>query len=168
MVDTGFFIPKDKRARFASCHTLRDGSLVVVDKAASSPFNDGFEFLSGGGGLISTVPDYANFCQMLVDGGKFNGKRLLKPRTIELMFTDQLNGVAGGFRFGLGFAIAEVEIGSGENARRRLQYSWGGYASTDFRLVPEERLFQIFVRQRVPSSHDLANRLFAVVYAGVE
>ena len=49
-------------------------------------------------------------------------------------------------------------IGSGENARKRPQYSWGGYASTDFRLVPEERLFQIVVRQRVPSSHDLANR----------
>ena len=167
MVDTGFSIPKDKRARFASCHTLQDGKLTIVDKAASSPFNDGFEFLSGGGGLVSTVRDYANFCQMLVDDGKFKGKRLLKPDTIRLMFTDQLNGVAGGFRFGLGFAIAEVEIGSGENARKRPQYSWGGYASTDFRLVPEERLFQIFVRQRVPSSHELANRLFPIIYRGI-
>ena len=83
------------------------------------------------------------------------------------MFTDQLNGVAGGFRFGLGFAIAEVEIGSGENARTRNQYSWGGYASTDFRLVPAERLFQIVVRQRVPSSHELANRLFPIIYRGI-
>ncbi|MBC8876661.1 MAG: serine hydrolase [Planctomycetes bacterium] len=167
MVDTGFSIPKDKRARLASCHTLQDGKLAIVDKAASSPFNDGFEFLSGGGGLISTVPDYANFCQMMVDGGSFKGKQLLKPDTIRLMFTDQLNGVAGGFRFGLGFAIAEVEIGSGESARKRSQYSWGGYASTDFRLVPEERLFQIVVRQRVPSSHELANRLFPIIYRGM-
>jgi CubicO group peptidase (beta-lactamase class C family) len=167
MVDTGFSIPKDKRARFASCHTLQDGKLAIVDKAASSPFSEGFEFLSGGGGLISTVHDYANFCQMLVDDGEFKGKRLLKPDTIRLMFTDQLNGVAGGFRFGLGFAIAEVEIGSGENARKRNQYSWGGYASTDFRLVPAERLFQIVVRQRVPSSHELANRLFPIIYRGI-
>jgi len=167
MVDTGFSIPKDKRARLASCHTLQDGKLAIVDKAASSPFNDGFEFLSGGGGLISTVPDYANFCQMMVDGGSFKGKQLLKPDTIRLMFTDQLNGVAGGFRFGLGFAIAEVEIGSGESARKRSQYSWGGYASTDFRLVPEERLFQIVVRQRVPSSPELAYRLCPIIYQGV-
>jgi CubicO group peptidase (beta-lactamase class C family) len=167
MVDTGFSIPKDKRARFASCHTMRDGKLSIVDEATSSPFSEGFEFLSGGGGLVSTVPDYANFCRMLIDNGEFKGKRLLKPETIELMFTDQLNGVAGDFRFGLGFAIAEVEIGSGEGARKRTQYSWGGYASTDFRLVPEEELFQIFVRQRVPSSHDLANRLFPIIYQGI-
>jgi CubicO group peptidase (beta-lactamase class C family) len=146
---------------------LQDGKLVIVDKAASSPFNEGFEFLSGGGGLVSTVHDYANFCQMLVDNGEFKGKQLLKPETIELMFTNQLNGVAGDFCFGLGFAIAKVEIGSGENARKRNQYSWGGYASTDFRLVPQERLFQIFVRQRVPSSHDLANRLFPIIYQGL-
>jgi hypothetical protein len=99
--------------------------------------------------------------------GEFKGKRLLKPKTIELMFTDQLNGLAGDFRFGLGFAIAEVEIGSGESARKRTPYSWDGYASTDFRLVPEEEHFQIFVRQRVPSSHDLANRLFPIIYQGI-
>ena len=48
------------------------------------------------------------------------------------------------------------------------QYSWGGYASTDFRLVPEEGLFQIVVRQRVPSAHGLAGRLFPIVYRGVK
>jgi CubicO group peptidase (beta-lactamase class C family) len=56
--------------------------LTVLDPAASSPFNDGFEFLSGGGGLVSTVRDYANFCQMLVDGGLFKGRRLLKEETL--------------------------------------------------------------------------------------
>jgi CubicO group peptidase (beta-lactamase class C family) len=167
MVDTGFSIPPEKRARFASCHTLQDGKLAIVDKAASSTFNEGFEFLSGGGGLVSTVRDYANFCQMLVDDGEYKGKQLLKPETIELMFTDQLNGVAGDFRFGLGFAIAEVAIGSGENAGKRNQYSWGGYASTDFRLLPEQHLFQLVVRQRVPSSHDFANRLFSIIYQGI-
>jgi CubicO group peptidase (beta-lactamase class C family) len=165
MVDTGFSVPKDKRGRFTTCHTLRDGKFAVADKAASSPFNDGFEFLSGGGGLVSTVPDYANFCQMLVDGGQFKGRRLLKEDTVKLMFTDQLNGVAGPFQFGLGFAISEVKLGSGQSQREATQYSWGGYASTDFRIVPGERLIQIFARQQVPSSHDLAGKLFATVWA---
>jgi hypothetical protein len=75
---------------------------------------------------------------------------------------------AGAFRFGLGFAIGEVELGSGEARRRAAQYSWAGYASTDFRLVPEEKLFVIFMRQLVPSSHDLANQLFSIVYEGVQ
>ncbi len=168
MADTGFSVPEDKRERFASCHTLRDGKLAVVDKAASSPYNEGFEFLSGGGGLVSTIGDYANFCLMLVDGGEFKGKRLLKEETLDLMFTDQLNGVAGGFRFGLGFAIADVPLGTGPAARTATQYSWAGYASTDFRIVPREKLVQIVLRQRVPSTHGLAGKLFSTIYSGVE
>jgi CubicO group peptidase (beta-lactamase class C family) len=167
MVDTGFSVPEEKQDRFASCHTVRDGKLTVVDKAASSPFNGGFEFLSGGGGLISTLQDYAHFCQMLIDGGRYKDRRLLKEDTLQLMFTDQLNGVAGGFRFGLGFAIADIQLGSGDDERTATQYSWGGYASTDFRLVPDAKLFQIVLRQRVPTSPELANRLFSGIYAGV-
>ena len=167
MVDTGFSVPVAKRDRFATCHTLRDGKLAIIDKASSSEFNKGFEFLSGGGGLLSTIGDYANFCQMLVDQGEFKGRRLLNPETLKLMFTDQLNGVAGPFHFGLGFAIMEIELGSGDNVRKAMQYSWGGYASTDFRVVPEAKLFQIIMRQRVPSSHSLANKLFPVIYQGI-
>ena len=168
MVDTGFSVPADKRDRFATCHTPQDGKLVVVDKGSDSPFTEGFEFLSGGGGLVSTIQDYSNFCQMMVDGGDFKGKRLLNESTVKLMFTDQLDGVSGSFRFGLGFAIGEVDLGSGDNQRKATQYSWGGYASTDFRLVPEEKLIQIFMRQRVPSSHALAGKLFPIVYKGVK
>lgn len=167
MVDTGFSVPPEKRGRFISCHSRKDGKLVIADKAKDSPFNEGFEFLSGGGGLVSTIQDYANFCQMMVDGGEFKGRCLLKQETIKLMFTDQLNGVAGDFRFGLGFAIGEVAIGSGDSQRKATQYSWGGYASTDFRIVPEEKLFQIMMSQRVPSSSSLANKLMRIVYQGV-
>ena len=168
MADTGLSIPPDRRDRFASCHTWREGKLVVVDKAGESPFNEGFSFLSGGGGLVSTIQDYANFCRMLVDAGIFKGRRILEEETVKLMFTDQLNGVAGGFRFGLGFAISQVKLGTGGDARMARQYAWGGYASTEFRLVPEEKLFQIFIRQRVPSDPGLANKLFGIVYKGVQ
>ena len=167
MTDTGFSVPQEKRARFTSCLTVRDGKFAVLDPAASSPFNDGFEFLSGGGGLVSTLPDYAKFCQMLVDGGQFKGRRLVKPETVKLMFTDQLNGVAGTFKFGLGFAIDEIKLGSGEVQRKVMQYSWGGYASTEFRIVPAERLIQIFARQQIPYAQDMAKKEFAIVYEGL-
>lgn len=167
MSDTSFAVPPERRSRFASCHTWQDGRLVIADKAGTSPLNEGFAFLSGGGGLVSTVQDYANFCQMMVDGGQFKGNRVLKEETVDLMFTNQLNGVSGGFQFGLGFAISEIRLGSGDGQRKATQNAWGGYASTEFRLVPEQRLFQILVRQRVPSSTDLANKLFAIVYEGI-
>jgi CubicO group peptidase (beta-lactamase class C family)/outer membrane protein assembly factor BamB len=167
MVDTGFSVPAEKRARFTSCSTLSEGKLAVVDPAGSSPFNGGFEFLSGGGGLVSTVRDYANFCQMLVDGGQFKGRRLLKPDTLRLMFEDQLHGVDGTNRFGLGFGIDEVELGSGAGQHKAACYRWGGYASTQFAVVPEERLFQIFALQQVPYTETLAKKQFETIYAGL-
>ena len=167
MVDTGFSIPENKRERFASCHTTREGKVAIVDKATTSEFNEGFQFLSGGGGLVSTIRDYAKFCRMLAEGGALEGRRILKGETLQLMFTDQLNGVAEEFRFGLGFALRDVTLGNGDNTRRANQYSWAGYASTDFRIVPEEELVQIVVRQRVPSTHEFANELFSAVYKGV-
>jgi CubicO group peptidase (beta-lactamase class C family) len=168
MADTGFSVPKGKHDRFASCHTVQDGKLVIADKATSSPYCDGFRFLSGGGGLVSTVQDYANFCQMLLNGGVFEGRRLLKEETIKLMWTDQLNGTSGDFRFGLGFAVNKVKLGRGNAGRKTAQYSWGGYASTDFRLAPEADLFQIVMCQHVPYSNELANRLASIVYEGIE
>lgn len=167
LADTGFSVPKEKRARFTPCLTFLDGKFAVLDPVASSPFNDGFAFLSGGGGLLSTVNDYAKFCQMLVDGGQFKGQRLLKPETVRLMLTNQLSGVGGSFKFGLGFAIEEIKLGSGEARRLATQYSWGGYASTEFRIVPAERLIQIFARQQIPYTQDVAKNQFAIVYEGL-
>jgi CubicO group peptidase (beta-lactamase class C family) len=155
MVDTGFSVPQAKRSRFTSCHSTDQGRLIVIDPAATSPFCAGFAFLSGGGGLVSTMQDYAHFCQMLVDDGKFKDEQILKQDSLWLMMTDQLEGVAGPFKFGLGFAIDKVKLGSGDQQREALQYSWGGYASTDFRVIPSEKLYQIVMRQHVPSSHEL-------------
>jgi CubicO group peptidase (beta-lactamase class C family) len=168
MLDTGFSVPGAKQGRFASCHKWEDGEHFVADKAATSPFLDGFEFLSGGGGLVSTMRDYANFCQMLVDGGEFNGKRILESSTLELMFTDQLSGVAGDFRFGLGFAIRDRELGTGDAKRSASVYHWGGYANTAFEIVPEVNLFQIFMRQSIPSNHEVANAVFQIIYSGTD
>jgi len=166
MIDTGFSVPDAKRDRFTSCHKWEGDAHVVADKAETSPFLDGFEFLSGGGGLVSTMQDYANFCSMLVAGGEFNGTRILDDSTLELMFTDQLSGAAGDFHFGLGFEISEVELGVGDAQRRVSVYRWGGYANTYFEVVPEASMFQVFMRQSIPSDHGIARALFPIVYAG--
>jgi CubicO group peptidase (beta-lactamase class C family) len=165
MNDTSFHVSADKRNRFASCHTTQDGKLAILDKSTRSPFQEGFAFLSGGGGLTSTANDYAKFCQMLVDEGRANGTRILKPETLQLMFSDQLGDVPGDFRFGLGFAINHIQVGSQDNGRTVTQYSWGGYASTEFRVIPELKLFQIFIRQHVPMKNELAGEAFDAVFA---
>jgi len=165
MVDTGFHIPIEKRDRFASCHTRQKQQLIIIDKAKESPFCTGFQFLSGGGGLLSTQADYANFCTMLVQEGNFEGQQILKPETLKLMFEDQMKGITSPFfRFGLGFAIKEVTLGQGDKKRIALEYSWGGYASTDFCVVPSEDAFQIFMQQLVPSSHDFGRQQIEAAY----
>lgn len=165
MSDTGFFVPAAKRNRFASCFGTGNGRREVVDPAASSPFNDGFVFLSGGGGLVSTARDYARFCRMLVDDGVFEGRRLLDARTLRVMFTNQLPGAGDTFRFGLGFEITDVTLGSGATRRQATEFTWGGYASTEFRVVPSERIVQIVLRQEVPFDNTLAKELAASVYS---
>jgi CubicO group peptidase (beta-lactamase class C family) len=166
MVDTGFRVPAEKRARFASCYTSCQGRLAVIDKSTTSPFRDGFKFLSGGGGLLSTQADYANFCSMLVNGGAYKGKRILKTETLDLMFEDQLKEIAAtDFNFGLGFAINKISLGSGATTRGVLEYTWGGYASTDFHIVPSEKVYQIFMRQFVPAAHDLGHQQIKRAYA---
>lgn len=82
-------------------------------------------------------------------------------------FKDQLDGVDGTNRFGLGFAIDDVVLGSGAGQRKAAGYHWGGYASTQSNVVPEERLFQVFARQPLPYTEELAKQRFAIVYAGL-
>jgi CubicO group peptidase (beta-lactamase class C family) len=168
MVDTGFSVPKDKRDRFASCHSTQDGKLVVIDAAQKSPYGKGFECLSGGGGMVSTASDYAHFAQMIVHGGELGGKRVLKVATVALMLEDQLHGSSGPFRFGLGsFTINKVKIGKGKAQREALEYFWGGFASTSVRIVPSEKLFQIVLRQQIPTAMTLDAELTKKVYAGI-
>jgi CubicO group peptidase (beta-lactamase class C family) len=170
MVDTGFSVPQDKLDRFASCYSTEGGKLVVIDAAEQSPYGKGFECLSGGGGIVSTASDYANFCQMIVNGGEFRGKRVLKAATVALMLEDQgleASFASYSFRIGLGFAINKVKIGKGKAEREALEYSWDGYASTSFRIVPRERLFQIVLRQQIPPAFMLNEELIKKVYSDI-
>src|SRR5882724_6364226 len=110
---------------------------------------------SGGGGMVGTTMDYARFCQMLLNGGTLDGKRLLSPKTIAYMTADHLDaGVApgplylpgAGFGFGLGFAVrrdagvANVQGSVGE-------YNWGGAGGTYFWIDPKEDMFVVFAMQ---------------------
>src|SRR5690606_31422194 len=66
------------------------GGLVPIDEPAKSPYRSEPAFFSGGGGLVSTIDDYLRFSQMMLNRGELNGKRLLKPETVDLMTQNQL------------------------------------------------------------------------------
>jgi CubicO group peptidase (beta-lactamase class C family) len=151
MVDSGFSVPEDKLAR-----------LVAVPGTQPLPFSDGDvgkrqTFFSGGGGIVSTVPDVLRFCQMLLNGGELDGVRILKPETVRLMTTNSLPpdmhiagheaGPAYGTGWGLGFAVRtnpDFSMIPGAVGSFNWQGSWGTFFSVD----PVERLILVMMMQR--------------------
>ena len=117
-------------------------------------FNDIFKnpaiHFSGGGGLVSTMGDYARFCKMMINGGELDGIRVLKESTVNLIMSDQMpKGVSyrEGWSYGLG---GEVQLKNGE-------YSWGGAASTSFSIYPEDDMIVLAFTQLMPSDYSFAN-----------
>ncbi|MHB8267825.1 serine hydrolase [Bradyrhizobium sp.] len=151
MVDSGFSVPADKLAR-----------LVAVPGAQPPPLSDGDvgkpqTFFSGGGGIVSTVPDFLRFCQMLLNGGELDGARILKPETVRLMTTNSLPpdmhlagheaGPAYGTGWGLGFAIRtnpDFSLIPGAVGSFNWQGSWGTFFSVD----PVQKLILVMMMQR--------------------
>jgi CubicO group peptidase (beta-lactamase class C family) len=90
MKDSGFWLTEEDRPRFATVYQRNaSGALdVYPDDPARTFFKKDHEE-SGGGGLASTMHDYARFVQMLLNKGELDGKRVLKAETVELMFQDQ-------------------------------------------------------------------------------
>ncbi len=122
MRDTGFYVPADKKDRFAKLYSpTKDGKIQpavicatrqeCVEKFPSAvpSYLEPPTLFSGGGGLVSTAYDYLRFCQMLLNQGQYDGKRLLSRKTVQLMSSDNLGNIPGmgpGVGFGLGFAVS--------------------------------------------------------------
>jgi CubicO group peptidase (beta-lactamase class C family) len=153
MVDTGFYVPAAKLNRFAEFYDYgADGRLQVYKGALNHDFSAKPALSSGGGGLVSTAADYMRFCQMLLNGGKLDGVRLLGPRTVQLMRTNVLAPsmptYAPGAGFGLDFAVY-TDPGAAGGYYGKGTYWWGGAAGTWFWIDPVEDLIVIGMIQQV-------------------
>jgi len=122
-------------------------------------------YFSGGGGLSSTVYDYAVFLQMLLNGGEYNGHRLLSRNTVRMMTMNQIGNIDfGDNKFGLGFAI-ETEKGSGAFPSQAGTFSWGGAFATSYWADPKEKMIVIFYRQSWITKHgELGDRFRVLSY----
>lgn len=158
MTDTGFNVPKDKLKRCAAIYGNADGRGIEVRQSPEeSTFSRPAKFLSGGGGLFSTADDYMIFLQMLLNGGEYNGVRLLKKETVEAMTRNNIKDEIlqseewdlPGRGFGLGFAVqmdqsdSTVSIGT---------YEWSGAFNTFFWIDPAEQMACILMTQFTPFS----------------
>src|SRR5665213_421477 len=153
MVDTAFHTPADKKARLATLYRAsKSRGLVPTDNPLMPDRDTPPSLASGGGGLVSTIADYARFAQMLLNGGELAGARILSPEAVKLMTANHLPDwmLSAGFGvghqtirpgFGYGFdgavftdpAAAGIPVGEGT-------YQWDGAAGTWFWVDPKNDL----------------------------
>lgn len=147
MKETFFHPGDDGWPRVVKAYTRADGALKPTEnpnRFASKTY------FSGGGGLMSTAEDYAQFAMMLAEGGQLNGKRLLSPKTVELMSSvfvpDTLPGRQPGKSYGLSVQVVSNPIAAGQRVSPG-SYGWDGAYGTHFWVDPKEKIVGILMIQ---------------------
>ncbi len=169
MKDTFFYPPDGRRPRLVTLYRRTPNGL---EKDANQ---DGFSsrtYLSGGGGLMSTASDYLQFAQMLLNGGELNGKRLLGPRTVELMASnhvgDMFNGKLGrpahGMGFGLIVQVVEDDVAAGLRVSNG-SFGWDGAFGTQVWVNPKEKMVTLIMIQTLvsPVQRDFENAVMQAI-----
>lgn len=175
IVDTYFFLPESKYDRLVSVYEEVSDKQGITRKPSSHwtdyPISGAKTYFAGGAGLSSTALDYAKFCQMLLNGGTFNGKRILGRKTIELMTTNQIGDLEvwdRGNKFGLGFEIVS-EKGHHKIPSSVGAYEWGGMYYTHYWIDPMEDLIGIVLFQVFPTNGwGIENQFKAMIYESLD
>jgi CubicO group peptidase (beta-lactamase class C family) len=158
MKDTYFNLPASKATRlvnfFQGDSTGKITKTTAVFGGAldmNFPLNK-TDYYSGGGGLSSTIYDYAVFLQMLLNGGEYYGVRILSRNTVRMITMNQIgdihpyNDPSNLNKFGFGFYLISDE-GSRYTPSQAGTYSWGGVFSTSYWVDPKEDMLVLIYRQ---------------------
>ena len=176
MKDTGFYVTDAAKKSlvaepFPNDRTIGNNS-VMADPRITRRWE------SGGGGMVSTIVDYARFAQMMLNGGTLDGRRYLSPKTVAYMGSNHIAPGSGvtpgpyylpgpGFGFGLGFAVrTEAGVSAAEGSVGEM--NWSGAGGTSFWLDPKENMFVVFMAQTVSQRGRIRVALKNVVYGAFE
>ncbi len=173
MTDTYFNVPAAKANRLAQVYTEDSLHHIIPWDNEKSGIDPGYplvqkNYFSGGADLTSTAFDYAQFLQMLLNGGTYNGHEILAPRTAEMMISNQLDFKFNGVNdFGLSFEVVSA-MGAARGPRNKGTFAWGGYWGTTYWADPKAHLVCLIMTQQTPNSHsDLAQKFQDMVYASL-
>ena len=176
MNDTYFYLPKSERERLATVYSTSENGLVKAPEPGGmigqGAYIDGPRMsFSGGAGLLSTAMDYARFLQMMLNEGEYNGKRILSPKTVELMTISHLGDIpylwAKGTGFGLGFSVVE-DLGLRGVPGSVGEFGWGGAYHSTYWVDPSEELVVVYFTQLIPASGvDDHEKLRTLVYQAI-
>jgi len=165
MKDSFLFLPPDRHNRLASLYSLQDGKLKKADRGG---FRKGARFSMPEGGMYSTAMDMATFYQTMLNGGTYNGRRILSKATVQMMTTVHTGDLqAGGPGMGYGLAWAVVREPRGALALQSLgAYGHGGAFGTYGWVDPGKDLVGVFMVQQ-PNSADARNAFVVLANAAI-
>ena len=182
MKDSTYVTTNEQRARQARLHTRGADGALAAQPLEPVPVKG--EFWPAGGPLYSTARDYLVFLQMLLNGGAFNGARLLKPETVALMNQNHVGNISCGvlkaelrnlsndvdffpgadIRWGYGYML---NLQAGPNGRSAGTVSWGGLFNTYYWLDPAKRVTGLIMTQILPFADERAVKLYGQFERGV-
>jgi CubicO group peptidase (beta-lactamase class C family) len=167
MKDTTFFLSPERRDRLAVVYSSSDGR---ISRAPDGPkgqgnYTDGpRRSFAGGAGLVSTVRDYSRFLEMIRNGGALDGVRILSPRMVALMTTNQIGTLHSdsGRGFGLGFQTTDRVGANGLDPQG--SYGWAGAYGSMYRIDPESGIVMLLMIQLLPSTSDIGQKFPTLVH----
>ena len=153
MDDTRFYFPEEKAGRVVAVQHKVNGNwekYPVTFYDTDYPIKGAKTFFSGGAGLSSTARDYATFLQMYLNGGEYNGVRLLSRTTVDVILSNQVGNIMGedsDTQFGLAFGIL-TEKGQARGGQGSAgTFNWGGYFNSQYFADPNDQVIGIILKQ---------------------
>ena len=168
MTDTMFWASTaEQRARLTTVYGPAQGGGLVQVETETLPFTERPTLIEGAVGLLSTVPDYLRFSQMLLNKGELDGVRLLRAKTVEMMTTNGLSEAVQKTRGGsMGWGLANVQVlleASASDPASKGEYGWDGTAGTIFWVDPVKQMVTVLMTQSSPSNPDQIRQRFKAI-----
>ncbi|WP_321343585.1 serine hydrolase domain-containing protein [uncultured Draconibacterium sp.] len=165
MEDTWFYQPAKNIDRVVEVQTPVNGEwqkYPVTFYDTDYPIKGAKTFFSGGAGLSSTAKDYAIFLQMYLNGGEYNGVRLLSHTTVDLILSNQIGDIHGDSdtKFGLAFDLVTEKGQRKGGLGSEGTFDWGGYFNTQYFADPEENVIGIIMKQTQGPVNDVTGWKF--------
>jgi CubicO group peptidase (beta-lactamase class C family) len=167
MTDTSFWVAPDARPRLTTVYSSQAATLSPIE-IEEVPFTVQPALLEGAVGLVSTVPDYVRFSQMLLNKGELHGTRLLTAKTVERMTANGLSERVQAARGGpMGWGLANVNVlidpSSVNYPANRGEYGWDGSAGTIFWIDPSTEMVIVLMTQSQPPNPDSLRQRFKTI-----
>ena len=169
--DTRFFLPANEKNRLAAVYaTGKDGKYVRAPEGSmgQGSYVDGpRKSFAGGAGLTSTARDYARFLETIRNGGAIDGVRILSPRTVKLMTTNQSGTLHSDNGLGFGYGFETVDRYGASGLAEVGAFGWGGAYGTSYQVDPKSGMVVVFMEQLMPNGTDIQQKYLTSVYQAV-